>query len=107
MLGVPYNIASMSILLKIMSKVSNMLPGVATWIGGDTHLYVNHLPAVDEQLARETKELPTMEIKKEINTLEDILALKFEDFELKGYDPHPKLTNPTDLFTGIKKLPKQ
>lgn len=104
MLGVPYNISSMSILLKIMAKVSNMLPGVATWIGGDTHLYVNHLPAVDEQLAREPKELPTMEIKKEINTLEDILALKFEDFELKGYDPHPKLTNPTDLFTGIKKL---
>jgi len=104
MLGVPYNISSMSILLKIMAKVSNMLPGVATWIGGDTHLYVNHLPAVDEQLAREPKELPTMEINKEINTLENILALKFEDFDLQGYNPHPKLKNPTDLFTGIKKL---
>lgn len=52
-LGVPFNLASMSLLLKIFAQVSNMVPGIATWIGGDTHLYVNHLPMVDEQLSRE------------------------------------------------------
>jgi len=102
-LGVPFNIASMSILLMIIAQVSNMIPGMARWIGGDTHLYVNHIPMVKDQLSREPRKLPTLKINKELNTLEDILTLKYEDFELIGYDdPHPAIK--AELFTGFKKL---
>jgi thymidylate synthase len=101
-LGVPFNIASMSILLMIMAKVSNMAYGVARWIGGDTHLYMDHIPMVKEQLSREPRELPILKINKELNCLEDILALTIDDFELVGYDnPHPAIK--AELFTGLKK----
>ncbi len=100
-LGVPFNIASMSLLLMIISEVSNMIPGVSTWIGGDTHLYVSHLDAVNEQLIREPKKLPTLKINKKLNTLDDILELKYEDFELIDYICHPTIK--AELFTGLKK----
>jgi thymidylate synthase len=100
-LGVPFNIASMSLLLMIFAKVSNMIPGVATWIGGDTHLYVDHIPMVKEQLTREPYHLPTLIITKELKTLEDILALTIDDFKLLAYVSHPSLK--AELFTGIKK----
>jgi thymidylate synthase len=101
-LGVPFNIASMSILLMIMAKVSNMIPGVSTWIGGDTHLYLDHIPMVQEQLKRIPNKLPYLTINKELKTLDDILALEYEDFELTGYDdPHPVIK--AELFTGLKK----
>lgn len=100
-LGVPFNLASMSILLMIMAKVSNMLPGVATWIGGDTHLYINHLDAVKEQLSRQPHDLPELIITKELNCLDDILALTIDDFQLKEYSYHPAIK--AELFTGLKK----
>jgi thymidylate synthase len=100
-LGVPFNIASMSLLLKIFARTCNMLEGVATWIGGDTHLYVNHIDAVKEQLSREPYELPQLFIKKELHNLEDILQLTIEDFELVGYKSHPTIK--AELFTGLKK----
>jgi thymidylate synthase len=101
LLGVPFNIASMSILLMLFSKVSNMIPGVATWIGGDTHLYVDHIPQVREQLTREPKRLPTLNIKKELKTLDDILNLSIDDFDIKDYDPDDAIK--AELFTGNKK----
>ena len=100
-LGVPFNIASMSILLMIFAKVSNMIPGVATWIGGDTHLYVDHIPMVKEQLTREPFDLPKLIITKELNNLEDILALTLDDFVLGIYHSHDAIK--AELFTGIKK----
>lgn len=101
LLGVPFNIASMSILLMLFAKVSNMLPGVSTWIGGDTHLYLNHLDSVEEQLNRTPFELPELKINKELNSLEDILNLSYDDFELVGYESHPPIK--AELFTGLKK----
>lgn len=100
-LGVPFNIASMSILLMIMAKVSNMIPGVATWIGGDTHLYVDHIPMVKEQLKRIPKGLPNLTIKKDLKTLDDMLALTIDDFVLTDYDPDDAIK--AELFTGLKK----
>jgi len=100
-LGVPFNIASMSILLTIMAKASNMVAGVANWIGGDTHMYVSHLDAVKEQLSREPKDLPALRIKKDINTLEDICDLTIDDFQLLFYKSHPTIK--AELFTGLKK----
>lgn len=99
-LGVPFNIASMSILLMIMAKASNMLAGVARWIGGDTHLYVDHIPMVLEQLKRDPYHLPNMVIQKELNSLDDILALTIDDFEVTDYQCHDAIK--AELFTGLK-----
>jgi len=99
--GIPFNLASMSLLLEIFSKVSNMIPGVATWIGGDTHIYVNHIETVKEQIKRTPYKLPTIKILKDIKTLDDILALNVNDFELKDYQSHGKLEY--ELFVGLKK----
>jgi thymidylate synthase len=100
-LGVPFNIASMSLLLEIFSKASGMISGIATWIGGDTHLYINHISVVEEQLKREQYPLPTMKINKELNSLDDILSLTINDFELLNYQSHPAIK--AELFTGLKK----
>jgi len=100
-LGVPFNLASMSLLLMIMAKANNMVAGDAFWIGGDTHIYVDHIPVVKEQISREPLDLPRMVINKEVNSLEDILALTVDDFELQNYECHPTLK--AELFTGLKK----
>jgi len=100
-LGVPFNIASMSLLLIIIAKVFNMLPGEAFWIGGDTHLYVTHIDSAKEQLTREPMQLPKMKINKEIHSLEDVCNLTIDDFELVDYESHPKIN--FELFTGLKK----
>lgn len=85
----------------IFAKASNMIPGVSTWIGGDTHLYVDHIPAVKEQLSRTPLVLPELKITKELNSLEDIENLKIDDFELKYYTCHDAIK--AELFTGLKK----
>jgi len=99
--GLPFNIASMSLLLMIIANVSNMVAGVAKWNGGDTHIYVNHIDEVKNQLKRKPYHLPTMKINKNLKTLDDILDLKFEDFELLNYESHPKINY--ELFVGLKK----
>jgi thymidylate synthase len=100
-LGVPFNLASMSCLLKIFARTCNMEEGVATWIGGDTHLYVDHIELAKEQINREPYELPKLFIKRELHNLDDILALTIEDFELIGYKSYPAIK--AELFTGLKK----
>jgi thymidylate synthase len=99
-LGVPFNLASMSLLLMIIAKTVNMVPLKARWIGGDVHLYKDHIPVVEEQLKREPKYLPRMVIKKDLNSLEDIESLTIDDFELQDYVSHGKLK--AKLFTGNK-----
>lgn len=91
LLGISYNAPSMSLLLMIMSKATNMIPGVATWIGGDTHIYTNHVEGAREQLKRKPFKFPTIKITKDINTLEDIESLKYEDFILENYEYHPAI----------------
>ena len=103
--GLPFNLASMSLFLKIISKVSNMIPGVATWIGGDTHIYTPHIETVKEQIQREPYKLPKIKIVKDIKTLEDIEKLTVDDFELSDYQSHPKLEY--ELFVGLKANPKK
>ena len=100
-LGVPFNLASMSLLLKIFAKTCNMIEGVATWIGGDTHIYIDHIPMINEQLKREPYQLPILNINKELHSLEDILNLTIDDFELIDYVSHESIK--AELFTGLKK----
>ena len=97
-LGVPFNIASASLLLHIVAQACEMNAGTFNWIGGDTHLYVNHMDQVKECISREPKTLPVISIKKYISSLEDIESLTIDDFDLKGYDdPHPRIKAPLSV----------
>ena len=87
-LGVPFNIASYSLLTLMVAQVCNLKPGEFIHTFGDAHLYTNHFEQAALQLSRLPRALPTMWINPAVN---DILAFKFEDFRLDGYDPHPHI----------------
>jgi thymidylate synthase len=99
--GIPFNLASMSMLLMIMSNISNMIPGIATWIGGDTHLYLPHIDSAKEQIKRIPYKLPKLKINKKLNSLKDIEDLSVDDFILSDYKFHPSIKY--ELFAGVKK----
>jgi thymidylate synthase len=87
-LGVPFNIASYSLLLQMIAQCVDMVPGEFIWTGGDCHLYDNHEEQVEILLKREPKDLPTVKLNPEIK---DIFEFKFGDIELMDYDPHPTI----------------
>lgn len=93
-LGVPFNIASYSTLLMLIAKITGYEPGTFVHTLGDAHIYQNHRDAVNEQLSREPRQFPELKLLKDIQTLEDIESLEREDFELVGYDPHPRISAP-------------
>ena len=90
-LGVPFNIASYSLLTMMIAQVCNLEPGEFIHTFGDLHIYNNHKEQVDLQLTREPRPLPRMLINPAVD---DIFSFKFEDFELEGYDPHPGIKAP-------------
>lgn len=90
-LGVPFNIASYSLLTMMMAQVCDLKAGEFIHTFGDLHLYSNHLEQVDLQLSREFRPLPTMRINPEVSNIKDF---KYEDFELVNYDPHPPIKAP-------------
>jgi len=98
-LGLPFNLASMSLLLEIFAKSLNMISGVATWIGGDTHIYIEHLSSVLTQLDRNPYALPKLKINKKLNSFDDIISLEYDDFELVDYLSHEPIN--AKLFTGL------
>lgn len=85
-LWVPFNIASYSALLLLISKITWLKPGTFTHTLWDAHIYKNHYSQVDLQLSREPKKLPELNILKNIGTLEDLEKLEWSDFELKNYE---------------------
>jgi thymidylate synthase len=87
-LGVPFNIASYALLLKMVAQVCGLKAGEFVHTFGDLHLYSNHLEQTKLQLSREPRPLPNMKINPDV---EDIHDFKFEDFELQDYDPHPHI----------------
>lgn len=90
-LGVPFNIASYSMLTMMVAQVCDLKPGTFVHTFGDAHLYLNHLDQTREQLARMPRKLPTMWINPEVKNL---FAFRFEDFRLENYDPHPTIKAP-------------
>lgn len=92
-LGVPFNIASYSLLTCIMAQLLNMTPGDFVWTGGDCHIYQNHFDQVREQIKRSPKPLPTISMPK-FNTISDVIMASPKDFKLNDYDPMESIKAP-------------
>ena len=87
-LGVPFNIASYSLLLQMTAQVTGLRPGDFILTLGDAHIYRNHLDQVRRQLSRTPRPLPRMELNPARSSLFDF---RYDDFRLVGYDPHPHI----------------
>ena len=90
-LGVPFNIASYSLLCMMVAQVCGLKPGDFVHSFGDAHIYLNHVDQANEQLKRTPKALPTMNINPDVK---DIFDFKFEDFELLNYEADPNIKAP-------------
>jgi thymidylate synthase len=90
-LGVPFNVASYSLLTLMVAQVTGLAPGEFVHTFGDAHLYLNHVEQAQLQLSREPRPLPSMEINPAVR---NILDFRFEDFALHNYDPHPHIKAP-------------
>jgi thymidylate synthase len=90
-LGVPFNIASYSLLTMMVAQVCGLKPYEFIHTFGDLHLYSNHVEQAKLQLSREPRKLPIMKLNPDIKNIHDF---KYEDFELIGYDPHPPIKAP-------------
>lgn len=90
-LGLPFNIASTSLLVRLIAQVAGYTPRFVNIALGDAHIYACHTDAVKEQVARSPYPFPKLEIKKTLSTIEDIETLEFQDFDLIHYASHPNI----------------
>lgn len=90
-LGVPFNIASYSLLTYMIAQQCDLTPGEFIWSGGDCHIYSNHFDQVNEQLSRDPRPLPQLNIKRKP---ESIFDYQYEDFEFLNYHPYPSIKAP-------------
>ncbi len=93
-LGVPFNIASYSLLTMMMAQVCDLEVGDFVHTFGDVHIYNNHVDQVNEQLSRKPKTLPVMKLNPKVK---DIFAFTYDDFELTGYNPDPAIKAPVSI----------
>jgi len=98
-LGVPFNIASYSLLTMVIAQIAGYKPGEFVHFLGDAHIYSNHYDQVHEQIAREPRPFPTIKINPKLKNIDDV---KFEDFEIEGYDPHPPIKGKITVVGGFK-----
>jgi len=87
-LGIPFNIASYSLLNMMMAQVTGLEPGDFIHTFGDAHIYLNHIDQINLQLSRKPRKLPTMKINPE---KKNIFDFQYEDFSLENYNPHSQI----------------
>jgi thymidylate synthase len=90
-LGVPFNIASYSLLTHILASILELEVGDFIHSFGDCHIYMNCVKQVNEQISREPRTLPQLRMPN-IKSIDDLNALSLNDFVLDGYNPHPAIT---------------
>ncbi|ARA93548.1 thymidylate synthase [Rhodothermaceae bacterium RA] len=90
-LGLPFNIASYSLLTHMLAQQTDLRVGDFVWVGGDCHIYLNHLEQVREQLSREPYPLPRLHLRRRPPSIFDYT---FDDFEIVGYRHHPRIAAP-------------
>jgi len=90
-LGLPFNLWSAALLLRMLAQQAGLVPGELVWTGGDTHLYLNHGALVKEQLSREPSGEPRLEI---LRNPETIFDYRIEDFAVHDYMPHGAIKAP-------------
>ena len=87
-LGVPFNIASYALLTEMIAHVCNLQSGDFVHTFGDAHIYKDHFDQMELQLKRQPRDLPKLNI---IRNVESLFDFKFEDFQIFGYNPHPHI----------------
>ncbi len=87
-LGVPFNIASYSLLLAMVAQVCDLEPYEFVHTFGDAHIYLNHVDQIHEQLSRTPRKLPKLVLNPEVK---DIFDFKYEDIKIEDYDPYPAI----------------
>lgn len=90
-LGLPFNIGSYAILTHMMAQAAGLTANKLIFVGGDTHIYLNHIDQVNEQIERVPFDFPKLKINKKISSIKDMESLKFSDFGLTDYKCHPSI----------------
>ncbi|MEL7728631.1 thymidylate synthase [Citromicrobium bathyomarinum] len=90
-LGLPFNLFGAALLTRMIAQQTDLEPGELVWMGGDTHLYLNHAHLIEEQLGREPRGRPALEITRRPASIFDY---RIEDFAVADYDPHPPIKAP-------------
>jgi thymidylate synthase len=85
LLGAPFNFVGASALQMMLAEQADLTPGELVWVGGDVHLYLNHLDQAREQIAREPRPFPKMRLLRKPDSID---GYRISDFEVSGYDPH-------------------
>lgn len=88
LLGAPFNFVGATALQLMLADQADLRPGELVWVGGDTHLYLNHLDQAREQISRKPRDWPRMRLQRRADSIDDY---RIEDFAVEGYDPHPAI----------------